>query len=248
MSEFGHTKNRTLEIPRFFGRSNSALLDAGTDYGKVVFNEPSAVVSPSSVSELIDIVKDAKKDKIPIAAVGAGHSLLGQAQALDGIVVNMTNLNQVISIDADSALVEAGASWRELLQATLAEGKTPPVFIDYIDLTIGGTLSVGGIGSQTYRVGLQVDNVLELEVVTGKGKLENCSPTENSDLFYSVLAGHGQFGIITKARIALVPAFENTRYVRTLYSDIDEFTADLFILTQDQRYDGVQGFVVPNKP
>ena len=40
----------------------------------------------------------------------------------------------------------------------------------------------------------------------GKGEVMTCSPGENADLFYGVLGGLGQFGIITRARIALEPA------------------------------------------
>lgn len=40
----------------------------------------------------------------------------------------------------------------------------------------------------------------------GKGEVVNCSEKQNSDLFYSVLGGLGQFGIITRARISLEPA------------------------------------------
>ena len=42
----------------------------------------------------------------------------------------------------------------------------------------------------------------------GKGEVVNCSEKQNSDLFYSVLGGLGQFGIITRARISLEPAPE----------------------------------------
>lgn len=44
-------------------------------------------------------------------------------------------------------------------------------WVDFIELSIGGTLSLGGIGSQSFRFGPQVDNVLELQVVTGAGDL-----------------------------------------------------------------------------
>ena len=40
----------------------------------------------------------------------------------------------------------------------------------------------------------------------GKGEIVNCSKKQNSELFYSVLGGLGQFGIITRAQISLQPA------------------------------------------
>lgn len=43
-------------------------------------------------------------------------------------------------------------------------------------------------------------------VLAGKGEFVTCSPHKNSELFYAVLGGLGQFGIIVRARIALEPA------------------------------------------
>ena len=221
--------------------------NAADDYGHIVSHYPLGVVAPQTVEELSDIVVFANAAKVPVAAVGQAHSVKGQAQVEDGIVVNMTNINSIQVFPNDNfAWVGAGATWRELLQATLTVGLTPPVFTDYIDLSIGGTISVGGVGSQTYREGLQIDNVLALKVITSDGVVQLCSASANSDLFHAVLGGLGQFGIVVEAQIPIVPALANTLYVRTLYVDIDDFLADLFVLTSDERYDGVQGFVVPN--
>merc|ERR1719498_1017031 len=226
--------------------SQEAIDWASDDWGHVISNEPLGVVTADSVDEIKDVLKYAKKRGIPLAAAGQRHSVMGQAQALDGIVINMSNLNQTLEITPSYAVVECGATWRMLLEETLVHGLTPRIFTDYIDLSIAGTLAVGGLGAQSYRVGLQVDNVLEIEIVTGKGKVETCSPTHKSELFYAAIGGLGQFGIITKAKIALEPAKPLTRYVRFLYSDIDEFVDDMFVLLEDERFDTVQGFVVAN--
>jgi FAD/FMN-containing dehydrogenase len=47
---------------------------------------------------------------------------------------------------------------------------------------------------------------------TGKGDFVTCSTEENSELYYAVLGGLGQFGIITRARIALQPAPKRVRF------------------------------------
>jgi cytokinin dehydrogenase len=65
---------------------------------------------------------------------------------------------------------------------------TPPVLADYLRLSVGGTLTVGGVGAMTARHGLQADNVLELDVVTGRGDLLTCSPERHPDLFDAVRA------------------------------------------------------------
>jgi FAD/FMN-containing dehydrogenase len=66
-------------------------------------------------------------------------------------------------------------------KVTFEKNLTPPVMPDAMMLTVGGTLSVGGIGETSYRYGAQVDNVVELDVVTGAGELVTCSPERNSD-------------------------------------------------------------------
>ena len=60
-------------------------------------------------------------------------------------------------------------------QTTLPRGLTPPVLTDYLNLSVGGTLAVGGVGATTPRYGLQSDNVLEIDVVTGRGEVLTCS-------------------------------------------------------------------------
>ncbi|KAK2645349.1 hypothetical protein Ddye_020544, partial [Dipteronia dyeriana] len=75
-----------------------------------------------------------------------------------------------------------------------------------VECDVGGTLSNAGISGQTHLRGPQINDVYELDVVTGKGELVTCSKQQNSELFYSVLGGICQFGIITRARIVLEPA------------------------------------------
>ena len=63
--------------------------------------------------------------------------------------------------------VDTAWLWIEVLNKTLELGLTPVSWTDYLYLTIGGTLSNGGISGQTSRYGPQISNVLELDVITG---------------------------------------------------------------------------------
>ena len=113
-------------------------------------------------------------------------------------------------------VVDAGATWKNVLDATLKQGLTPPVLTNYLGLSIGGTLAVSGIGGSSSRYGMQTDNVLELDVVTGDGKELTCSATSNPDIFAGVLAGVGQCAIITRATLGLVLAPERCPPVSTV--------------------------------
>jgi hypothetical protein len=222
--------------------SRAAMAD---DYGHIVQRQPLAVLTPGSVADIVRMVQYARKHRLSIAARGQAHTTYGQSQVAGGIVVDMRALNTIHSIAADRAVVDAGVLWSALLRATLAQSLTPPVLTDYIELSVGGTLSVGGVGGASHRYGAQVDNVLELEVVTGEGKLETCSASRKRELFESVLAGLGQFGIITRAVVRLIPAEQRARVFTLPYRDLATFTADQRRLAADERFSYVEGQIVP---
>jgi cytokinin dehydrogenase len=155
----------------------------------------------------------------------------------------MPTLQSIGAVDGDRVVVEAGAKWSDVLRATLAQGKTPPVLTDYLELSVGGTLIVGGVGGTSTAFGVQSDNVIDIEVVTGEGKKVACSASNNADLFNAVRAGLGQVGVITKARLKLVAAPESVRRFLLAYPDLATMLGDERLLSGDNRFDAVQGAI-----
>lgn len=209
-----------------------ATTAASTDFGGMAHETPAAVLDPTCIDDIIDLVRFSYSLPSPfsVAARGHGHSVSGQATARDGVVVNMGAHSGGTSIrvcpSGRYADVGGGELWIDVLRACLAHGVTPVSWTDYLYLTVGGTLSNAGISGQMFRYGPQITNVLELDVITGKGELVTCSKDTNSDLFFAVLGGLGQFGIITRARIVLEEAPTRARWVRLLYDDFSKFTRD----------------------
>jgi cytokinin dehydrogenase len=198
----------------------------GSDFGGGPRRSPVAVLRPRSVDDILRIAAYANRSGRKIAMRGQGHSLYGQAQAEGGIVIDSRTLNAVRPQGNDAIDVEPGALWGEVAKAALAQNRTPPVMVDALMLSVGGTLSVGGIGETSYREGCQVDHVSELDVATAAGDHVTCSPERNDELFRMMLAGLGQCGIIVRARLRLAPA---PAYVvlRTLnYPDLETVVAD----------------------
>ena len=74
---------------------------------------------------------------------------------------------------------------------------------NYLGLSVGGTLAVGGIGGTSSRRGMQTDQVVALDVVTGEGRELKCSRELNADLFDAIRGGLAQCGIITRATLRL---------------------------------------------
>ncbi|MFI9388553.1 FAD-binding protein [Kutzneria sp. NPDC052558] len=222
---------------------DAALTCAAVDFGGVAKRHPMAVLVPANATDIAQVVRFAADRGIPVSARGSAHSLYGQSLVSQGIVIDMKGLGTVHRVDGDQALVDAGASWRAVLAATLPHGLTPPVLPDFLDLSVGGTLSLGGIGGTSHRHGAQVDTVIELEVVTGTGEIVTCSRTSNVALFRAVLAGLGQCAIITRATIPLIAAPTHVQHTRTRYETTAELNAAQVARVDEGRTDYVEGLV-----
>jgi cytokinin dehydrogenase len=221
--------------------TDRAARDAdSTDTGAMVTRQPWAVLRPGSVRDIAAMVCYCRTHGLAVAARGQAHSVFGQPLVDGGLVIETAPLAQIHSITAGAADVDAGATWRSLLAATLSHGQTPPVLTGFIGLSLGGTLSMGGISTRTDQ-GAQVDRVRRIQVVTGEGRVTWCSATEDPDLFFAVLAGLGQFGVITRAVVDLVPAPDRVRYWVLQYLEPAAFFADLRTLLDRAEFDHVYG-------
>jgi cytokinin dehydrogenase len=92
---------------------------------------------------------------------------------------------------------------------------------------------------------VQSDNVLEVEIVTGTGQQLRCSAAANADLFDAVRAGLGQVGVVTRVTLALVTAPQQVRRYQLSYFDLRTLIEDEQLLATDQRFDAVQGAILP---
>jgi cytokinin dehydrogenase len=226
-------------------RDEATRAEYGQDFGQIVFEQPLAVLKPGSTRDISRLIRFAGRNGIRIVSRGKSHTAYGQSQAKAGVAIDMSALATIYVIAPDSITVDAGIRWHDLLKATLEQGLMPPVLPDYIGQTVGGTLSVGGIGGMTYRHGAQVDHVLELSVVTGEGQQIQCSASHNRDLFEAALAGQGQVAVITQAVLRLVPAPSTVRLYDLFYADLATLIGDLNRLMDDERFEQLEGWALP---
>jgi FAD/FMN-containing dehydrogenase len=202
------------------------LGQASSDYGRVVLRRPRAVLRPGSVQDVVRAVQYAHRHRLPVAMRGRGTSRYGLPLVDGGIVIDSRSLNKVGGITNGSIEVEAGSTLVSVAQAALDTGSRLPVTIfagGGSQLSVGGFLSVGGQSIGSLRLGAFVDNVRELSVVTGDGRLVVCSETRETELFEMMLAGLGQCGIIVGAKFPLVPAPEEVVTRRISYDAIEPF-------------------------
>jgi len=164
---------QTLPLDGYFSLRNNE--DAAKDFGNIHHFPPLAVLHPKTVSDISHTIKHVFEmgfaSELKVVARGHGHSLQGQAQAHGGLVINMESLQgpeiKVHIGEFPYVDVSGGELWINILHETLKHGLAPKSWTDYLHLTVGGTLSNAGISGQAFKHGPQINNIFQLEVITG---------------------------------------------------------------------------------
>lgn len=220
----------------------SQRAEASGDFGNLVKGESLAVVYPRDAREVESVIRFANARKLCFTARGGGRSSGGQSVARRAPTLSLARLDRVGRVDSDRGLVtcEPGARWRPVVEATLAEGWIPKVVPLNLDLTVGGTLSVGGIGSTSHRFGTAAANVVAVEAVTGAGA--PASSVDDEGLLAATMAGLGRCAVLTSATLALRRAPSHVYTIYLLYDELEPWLADLRLLREERRFDHADGF------
>ncbi len=133
---------------------------------------------------------------------GSAHSMNGQTLPDNGLQLSL----RFEETDADYSLDEShrvtvpgSATWETVLAKLEPQGRSIGVLTDHPGTTVGGTLSVSGIGAGSFKVGRQVDLVHRLQVILPDGRETWCDAETEPDIFRATLAGLGGIGIIRRA-------------------------------------------------
>lgn len=218
-----------------------------SDFGRIVHRVPDVVVRPASTDDVAAVIRYARKQSVPVATRGEAHTQAGQATVERGILLDLGSLDRILSTDPSAPAVEtqAGVTWETLVRSVVPQHLIPPVLTNNLGVTIGGTLSVAGLGVASFHHGAQGDNVLEIEAVTGAGDIVVCSPTTETEVFDAVRSGLGQFGVITRARLKLRRCLPRTRTYFLLYDDLSALMRDAQISIEQKRFDYIESWCVP---
>ncbi|HLV02941.1 MAG TPA: FAD-binding protein [Acidobacteriota bacterium] len=216
-----------------------------SDFGRLVRKTPAVVVAPETAEEVQKTIQFANEEGWSVGTRGEAHSQSGQSLNEGGILLDLSNLKQIGPVEDGFLWAEGGASWKDLVETTAERGYTPPVLTNNLNVTIGGTLSMAGLGVASHRYGTQADQVEELEVVTGDGHLVRCSENENRELFDCTRSGLGQFSVITRVRLRLRRFAPRVRTFYLLYDDMDALIKDQELVMEEDRFDYIEGWCSP---
>lgn len=165
--------------------------------------KPALIACCTTAAQVADAVRFARRSGLELAVRGGGHNYAGHAVCEGGLMIHLGAMKSV-TVDpvARRAVCGGGATWADVDAATQQHGlATPGGFISHTG--IGGLTLGGGIGWLTKKAGLSCDNLVAAEVVVADGRIVKASKEENSDLFWALRGGGGNFGVVTSFEFAL---------------------------------------------
>jgi len=160
---------------------------------------------PKSFEDLAQVFQEANQARIPVNICNTGHSQSGVSLSRGWRVCLNKIGHQISMIDEEHVQVQGICSIGDLTNFLYKNGRHLPVVGTEFSISLGGYLSVGGGGFNSIEYGVLVEFVTKLELLTIEGKTISCSKSENKEIFYAVLGGLGQLGVIKSVTLQTLP-------------------------------------------
>ena len=194
------------------GLSGELLRPQDPDYDEVrkiqngmIGKRPALIVRCTGVADVIDAVNFARDNGLEVSVRGGGHNVAGKAVTDGGVMIDLSLMKGArVDPSARTIRAQAGLTWGEFNRETQAFGLATTGGIVSTTGIAGLTLG-GGLGWLIGKHGFACDNLLSAEVVTAQGEVVNASAEENAELFWGLLGGGGNFGVVTSFEFQLHP-------------------------------------------
>jgi FAD/FMN-containing dehydrogenase len=184
--------------------------DPGFDAARMAWNlavdqHPAAVAHPADARQTAQVVRAAAAAGLRVAPQTTGHNA-GPLGRLDDVVIVRTAAMSSVQVDParHTARVGGGTVWLPAVAAAAQHGFAT-LHGSAPDVGIAGYSLGGGIGWYARALGLQANSVTGVEVVTPDGDLVRADARENTELFWALRGGSGNFGIVTALEFRIFP-------------------------------------------
>jgi hypothetical protein len=166
-------------------------------YNGMIHKRPALIARCMDSADVITAVNFARQHDLLLVVRGGGHNSAGLRSCDGGLVIDLSPMKGIrVDQAAGTVRVEGGCTWGDVDHATYPFGLAVPT--GFVSTTgVGGLTLGGGVGYQTRRYGLTIDNLLGADVVLADGRLVTANTEENPDLFWALRGGGGNFGVVT---------------------------------------------------
>lgn len=177
--------------------------DAGYEESRRIWNgaidkRPALIARCADEDDAAAALAYALAEGLPVAVRGGGHNVSGSALSEGGVVIDFSALRRVeVNPERRLARVQPGALWGDFDAATQAHGLAAPAGI-VTHTGVAGLTVGGGFGWLSRRWGLTSDNLKSVRMLLADGTRVLAAEEENSDLFWAIRGGGGNFGIVTE--------------------------------------------------
>jgi len=196
------------ELRTEFGCETLTASDPDYDQARRVWNgmidrKPSMIVRPSSIADVMQVLRFVREQRLPFSVRGGGHSVSGKSVTDGAVMIDLSRM-KCIQINARnrSVVVQGGATWGELDREAERYGLATTGGVISSTGVAGLTLG-GGLGWLMGKHGLSCDNVISADLVNADGAHMSASQSQNEDLFWAIRGGGGNFGIVTALELRL---------------------------------------------
>jgi len=184
--------------------------DGGYDQARTVWNgmidrRPALIARCAGPADIIASVHFARDHGLLVSVKGGGHNITGNAVCEGALMIDLSPMKGVrVDPAGRTARAEAGLTWGEYNRETQAFGLASTGGVVSTTGIAGLTLG-GGLGWLMGKHGLSCDNLISADLVTADGALVTASAERNSDLFWGLRGGGGNFGVVTSFEYQLHP-------------------------------------------
>ncbi len=165
---------------------------------------PDLVVQPGSIDDIKKVLALANDRKIPVIARGAASwGFGGVVPTRGGIVIDLSPFRRILAIDVahKTATVEAGARWSDIDIMAKKDGLCLMTYPSSKFSTVGGWVSTGGYGINSFRYGHLSKQIVSLKVITGSGEEKQLTPADREFAYF--VGTEGEFGIVVEVTLKL---------------------------------------------
>jgi FAD/FMN-containing dehydrogenase len=213
-----------LCLPRVLSAQDDRSVEVNDVQSQLNKTRMQRVVKPKSREEVQSLIRQVAKDNRVLSVCGGRHAMGGQQFGTDAILLDSSELNQLVHFDRERGLIEVGAGihWPQLMdlldqqQAGTANRwgiREKQTGVDNVSLA-------GSLASNIHGRGLRfppmISDIESFVIVDATGEARRCSRTENAELFSLAIGGYGLFGIVTQVTLRLVRRTKVERVVEII--------------------------------